>query len=128
MKILITGAEGFVGAHLIEKLLSDGIVASDIYGTYYNEPGENGEKYRINWFKCDVTAEAVMDDLDRINPDRIYHLAGQSSVGLSYKEPEETVLINVTGTLFILKWLRLKNSRSKIDRLNAMQNTKIQIF
>ncbi|MFC1725833.1 GDP-mannose 4,6-dehydratase [candidate division KSB1 bacterium] len=106
MKILITGAEGFVGPHLIDLLILKGINPSDIYGTFFESVGERGQKYNINWFQCDLKNEEIIEKLDEIKPSQIYHLAGQSSVGYSYIAPEETIVNNINSILPILKWMR----------------------
>ena len=106
MKILVTGAEGFAGLHLIDLLIRNGTDPSDIYGTYFESIGDRGKKYNINWFQCDLKTKTIIEKLDEIKPDQIYHLAGQSSVGYSYKAPEETIVNNIDSVLPIMKWLR----------------------
>jgi len=107
MNILITGAEGFVGLHLIDFLLNKGINPSNIYGTYFKTFREDLKKFKINWFQCDITKKRqVFKKFDNVSPSQIYHLAGQSSVGYSFIEPEKTILNNITTTLNILNWMR----------------------
>ena len=116
MNILITGAEGFVGLHLINFLLKKGINPSNIYGTYFKTFQEDLKKFEINWFQCDITKKRhIFKKFDNVSPSQIYHLAGQSSVGYSFIEPENTILNNITGTVNILGWMReRKNWNIKI--------------
>ena len=51
---------------------------------------------------------SVFTAMDRSDPDEVYHLAGQSSVGLSFEQPAETLESIVTGTLNLLEVLRLR--------------------
>lgn len=106
MKILITGAEGFAGYYLIKLLLDKGVLPADIYGIYLENTGRAGKEFKINWIQCNIKEVEFLDILNRIKPDQIYHLAGQSSVGLSYKIPEDTIKTNVIGTLYLFNWLR----------------------
>ena len=107
MNILITGAEGFVGSHLINFLLNKGINPSNVYGTYFKTLRESLKRFEINWFQCDITEKRqIFKKFDNVLPSQIYHLAGQSSIGYSFKEPENTIINNITGTVNILGWMR----------------------
>jgi GDP-4-dehydro-6-deoxy-D-mannose reductase len=88
---LITGGTGFVGKYLKDCLLKHGhtVKTMDL-----NDP--------IN--PVDITdRDMVLAEIRRIRPDRIYHLAGFSSVALSFKKPELCMKINVEGTKNLLK-------------------------
>lgn len=109
MKVLITGIDGFVGKYLSEYLLEK---EYEVYGTTISDNYEN-EKVRI--YKMDLlNKENVNDVINEIKPDRIFHLAGQSAVGLSWKEPNLTININVNGTLNLLEAVRVSCISSKI--------------
>lgn len=117
MKILITGAEGFVGYYLIKLLIEKGVSSTDIYGIHLENTGRAGKEFRINWIQCDITEIEFLNKLKKIEPARIYHLAGQSSVGYSFEFPENTVQNNINGTLNLFKWMRENthmNSRALI--------------
>ena len=108
MKALITGIGGFVGPYLAENLLSH---KYSVFGIDRNESKVKGCKC----FACDITDEkAVEDVISEVKPDVIFHLAGQSSVEKSYKEPELTFKINVDGTNNIFAALINCNLRPKI--------------
>jgi GDP-4-dehydro-6-deoxy-D-mannose reductase len=108
MKSLITGIAGFVGPYLAKNLLSN---KYEVYGLDRNKPDIEGCKC----FACDITDEkAVEDVIAEVSPDIIFHLAGQSSVEKSYKEPELTFKINVDGTNNIFAALINCNLRPKV--------------
>ncbi len=103
VRILVTGAGGFVGQHLIRELLAAD--HSVFGGTQDGAPPAEGvlpaaEAGRVCWLPLDVTSGgSVADAVARSRPDHVYHLAGQSSVALSFSSPVDTWDVNATGTL-----------------------------
>ena len=85
MIALVTGADGFVGRHLLEHLRASGDVATGVDR------------------ECDVTdAASVLDALEGVRPDTIYHLAALTAVGASWSNPVEYTRVNVLGTKNVL--------------------------
>ncbi|MBU4203758.1 MAG: NAD-dependent epimerase/dehydratase family protein [Acidobacteria bacterium] len=78
MNILITGATGFVGRHLIDHL-RDG--HSRLYGTFFPMPEEEIPQMNgVDLFYLDIrNAEAVRDAVAQIKPDLVFHLAASPS-------------------------------------------------
>jgi len=107
MKALITGITGFVGSHLAEYLLSYGY---EVYGLVrWRSRMENIEtiRDRIVLLDSDIKdASSVKEAIRKIQPDQIYHLAGQSFVLSSFTIPAETFLTNVMGELNIFEAVR----------------------
>ena len=90
MNVLVTGADGFVGRHLVRALRARGDVVEACGG-----PGNPG--------MLEITdAAAVLRRIRRFAPDAIFHLAGVSSVAWSHQHPEETHRVNVEGTANVL--------------------------
>ncbi len=97
LKALITGVSGFVGPYLVKHLVTNGF---EVFGI--DRAGTKVEGCVVS--VCDITdAAAVAAVVQRVRPDFIFHLAGQSSVALSWKEPELTRKVNVGGTRNLLK-------------------------
>lgn len=112
MRALITGIEGFVGKYLSDHLLAQGDM---VCGTYLTEGNLSNLDTRVECFQMDITdATGVKKVLLETEPDVIYHLAAQSSAGVSWKKPQMTVQVNVIGTLNILEFLRMEMPETRI--------------
>ena len=118
-KVLVTGAGGFIGSHLVEQLVRDGYpVRAMIRYTSGNQRGN------LAWLPADVLAnvelyagdlrdaEAVSGAMDDI--DTVFHLGAIIAIPYSYRHPEETVAVNVTGTLNVLQAMRSHATRCGI--------------
>lgn len=97
MKALITGMSGFVGHYLKAELEKQGYY---VVGTClpHEQQAQDSHYYPMDVLNSQQI-EAVLKDYQ---PDEIYHLAGQSSVALSWKKPALTMDINVNGTINLL--------------------------
>ena len=100
MRILITGATGFVGNILTRHLLATAPDA-EIHGTSFgSQTGTPGISYHdVNLVEPDATFALV----ERVMPDAIYHLAGQAFVPRSFENPWETLEINIRAQLNIIQ-------------------------
>lgn len=114
MKSLITGINGFAGSYLAELLLSK---KDKVFGFF--QPGTSLDN--ISEIKDKVVLRSV-DILDNesinyyvssIKPDRIFHLAGLSSVKQSILNPYLTYKVNINGTLNLLEAIRSNSLRTK---------------
>lgn len=100
-KALITGMSGFVGHYLKEAL---GLKGYLVYGTCLS--GEKYEQLPQYYAMNLLNKEQVVNVLSECQPDEIYHLAGQSSVALSWSKPTLTMNINVNGTINLLEAIK----------------------
>jgi len=108
-KLFVTGVDGFVAGYLSDYLFKSGY---DVYGTTISETYKND---KIKIFKMNLLdAENVSDVIKNISPNMIFHLAGQSAVGLSWQKPVLTIDVNVNGTLNLLEAVRINNINSRI--------------
>ena len=102
MRYLVTGGAGFIGSNTVDELVRRGheIVVLDDLST--------GKAANLSQVKSKVQLiEQSITNLDAVHEacrgvDRVIHLAAQTSVPRSVKDPIETNLINVTGTLNVL--------------------------
>jgi GDP-4-dehydro-6-deoxy-D-mannose reductase len=94
MRVLVTGADGFVGPHLCRALEAGGDSAVPVHGP---RPSVGAAAAATHLDVRD--ANAVRELFTRVKPDAVVHLAGVSSVAFSHGEPAETFAVNALGTL-----------------------------
>ncbi len=103
-KALVTGGVGFIGTNLIKKLIKEGVrvVSIDNYSTGSKLNELNG----VNYLDLDI------EEIDKIKErgfDICFHLAAQSRVQPSFKNPEESLRVNVLGTMKVMEWAKKYN-------------------
>ncbi|MCY7363516.1 MAG: NAD-dependent 4,6-dehydratase LegB [Ignavibacteria bacterium] len=117
-KVLVTGADGFIGSHLTEKLLDEGCRVKAF--TYYNSFGTWGwldtlpkEKLKeIEIISGDIRDGYMVETASK-GIDIIFHLAALISIPYSYHSPESYVDTNIKGTLNVLQSAR-KNETERV--------------
>jgi len=102
MKIIVTGGCGFIGSHLVDKLLNIGhdIVILDNLSTGKLENLNRDAKF----YKVDIrNAEKIKNIFLKEQPDIVFHLAAQINVRESIKDPIYDNEVNVTGSLNLIQ-------------------------
>jgi GDP-4-dehydro-6-deoxy-D-mannose reductase len=109
MKTLITGCAGFAGSHLAEYLLGKGEEVIGLLAVNDDCANLQHIKGRLKVVGADLREfDRVREVIESLKPQRIYHLAAFSSPAESFGDPEQTYLVNFTGTLNLLSaWLRV---------------------
>jgi GDP-4-dehydro-6-deoxy-D-mannose reductase len=120
-KILITGATGFVGRHLIDRLSASSKKSSvEIFGTCFPERPEHctdlwAKATLVKLFHVDLRSEESVNDIIKsIRPDRIFHLAAISHVHTSWDKRRETLETNLMGTFYLYEAVRQSAPKAKI--------------
>lgn len=109
MRVLVTGAGGFVGGHLLRHLLQTGHQAI----AFGRTPGLRQED--VPFVEGDVRDTGLIQEiLTEQAPDAVVHLAAQSSVGLSWTDPSGTLETNTLGSLSLLEAARQASFRGVI--------------
>jgi UDP-glucuronate 4-epimerase len=115
MKILVTGAAGFIGYHVSEKLLARGdtVVGLDNLNDYYDPRLKESRLERLRksknfkFVKADLSDRAAMDEVfSQGKFQRVVHLAAQAGVRYSIEKPHVYVDSNVVGFLHMLEGCR----------------------
>jgi UDP-glucose 4-epimerase len=121
MRALVTGAAGFIGSTLVDRLLGDGhqVVGIDNLSTGYISNLEAAlcyaatEPRRFTFLRLDVQAPELADVVAGTNPDVIFHLAAHVNLPASVADPQFDARSNVLGTINICEAAR----RSGIARI-----------
>jgi GDP-4-dehydro-6-deoxy-D-mannose reductase len=107
-KVLITGITGFVGSHLADHLLAQG--GYEVWGTCrWRSRRENIEHLcdKVNLVETELNDMTnVLDVLESVAPDQIYHLAAQSFVPSSWRSPANTISTNIIANVNIYEAIR----------------------
>ena len=115
-KVLITGADGFIGSHLTEQLLKEGhqVKAFVLYNSF-NSYGwldslPKDVLKNIEIFSGDIRdpngVRIAMEECDTV-----YHLAALIAIPYSYHSPDSYVDVNIKGTLNVMQAARLLNTK-----------------
>ncbi len=131
-RVLVTGGEGFIGSHLVERLVSDGAEVRAL--VYYNSFG------RWGWF--DDMAADVRDAVEILpgdvrdgrrvdeavaGTDTVFHLAALIGIPYSYHAAESYVQTNVTGTFHVAEACRRHGARLVHTSTSEVYGTAIRV-
>lgn len=123
-EVLVTGAGGFIGSHLTERLLKDGarvraLVYSDREGStgYLRKAAEtHGDRLQLCF--GNIRDAAFVSAVTR-GMDTVFHLAAITSVVYSYSNPDDTITTNVMGTLNVCNAARHESVRRLVHTSSA---------
>lgn len=121
MKVLVTGAAGFIGSSLTDRLLAGGhaVVGLDCYDDFYDPAIKEAnlrrarESKRFREVRGDIRDRALLDAIpDEI--DTVVHLAARAGVRPSIEQPGLYTSVNLQGTTEILDWMRARGLRKLV--------------
>lgn len=115
MSILVTGGAGFIGSHLVERLLADGeeVVVLDNFDTFYDPFIKASNLRRARDFETytevrgDIRDPAVYTRLPA-GIDTVIHLAARAGVRPSIEDANLYVDVNIRGTILLLEFMRTR--------------------
>jgi UDP-glucose 4-epimerase len=108
VRAIVTGAAGFIGSHLVDRLMSDGedVVGVDDLSSGGLHNVADARRSRLGKFtfhRVDITSTALGELIKRTRPQVIFHLAAQVDVRKSVSDPILDANINIIGTLNVLQ-------------------------
>jgi UDP-glucose 4-epimerase len=119
-KVLVTGADGFIGSHLVERLVAEGARVRAF--CFYNSNGSRGWLDRAEWGEREAPETCLGDVRDAgfveeacRGMDVVFHLAALIAIPYSYRAPESFVDTNVKGTLNVLEGVRRSGVRRMVQ-------------
>ena len=114
MHILVTGGAGFIGSHLVERLLADdhAVTVVDSFDTFYSptvkrrnlKAVESHPRFRL--LELDIRDAGRLEDSIESRVDAVVHLAARAGVRPSIEQPSLYCDVNVNGTLALLEYCR----------------------
>lgn len=117
MRVLVTGGAGFIGSNLVHALLSAGheVAVVDDLSTGHAENLDPRAAFRT----LDILDPAFAEFACEFGPEAIVHLAAQSSVSASLRDPERDRLVNAEGTGVVAAAARTCGARRMISASSA---------
>ena len=117
MKAIVTGAAGFIGSHLCERLLKDGwtVVGVDNFDNFYDPQVKHNnikDCLRNKEFKlveADIRDSTAMDKIAGEGADIVVHLAARAGVRPSIAQPALYADVNINGTVILLEATKKNN-------------------
>jgi len=112
VSVLVTGAAGFAGGHLLDLLTNDGI---DVFAWYRPSSDAPPRRQHVTWQPVDIVdGDAVNKAIAAIKPRAVYHCAGAAHVGKAWDNTTSTLETNTRGTHNLLEAVRKARVAAKV--------------
>jgi len=112
VRILVTGASGFVGRHLLDAIAAEGRHA--VLALSGSEPPASAAK-DVEWRRADLRSPGAIDDaVAAFRPEGVFHLAARTEIVASDRDPAGTLELNAVGTLRLLEALSRRAPDAKV--------------
>jgi UDP-glucose 4-epimerase len=119
MNVVVTGGSGFIGSHLVDRLLAEGHRVAVVDSLWSGRRTNLTEAHaaagdRLSFHHLDVRDPAVGRLIEEVAPEVVYHLAAQADVRVSVARPVFDAEVNVLGTLQVLEGARAAGARKVV--------------
>lgn len=101
MKCLVTGGAGFIGSHLVDRLIKEGYEVAVIDNLSTGQRENLNKKAKFH--KIDIQNQKISQIFKKEKPEIVFHYAAQIDVGKSLKNPVFDSKVNILGTLNLLE-------------------------
>lgn len=115
-RVVVTGGAGFLGSHLVDRLVDEGyevLVIDNLLSGRVARLAAARLRGSVSVHKIDIRSTALVDAVRRFAPTVVFHLAAQTSVTVSVKEPLLDAEVNIIGSLNVIRAAHL----ARVDRL-----------
>lgn len=112
MKMVVTGGAGFIGSHLVNRLVSKGYEVHVIDNLATGDPGRLHNEAVLH--VADVGSDQASTYIRLLKPDTVFHLAAQADVQRSVQAPAADAAANIMGTINLLDACRTANVRKMV--------------
>lgn len=117
MRALVTGASGFVGQHLVRYLYGKNY---EVWASFHRK--KTHFPFPVHWVPSDLTQFIPTLELVRASrPHQVYHLAAQTNLGESWKDPEGTFEANTKASIFLMEALLRYAPKARMVLVSSAQ-------
>ncbi|SCL32239.1 UDP-glucose 4-epimerase [Micromonospora rhizosphaerae] len=117
MRVVTTGAAGFIGSTLVDRLLREGhsvLAVDDLSTGHLDNLAESADDPRLTFLESDVVADAARREMTAYRAEVVFHLAAQMDVRHSVADPVGDARRNVLGSLAVLESARASGARKLV--------------
>jgi UDP-glucose 4-epimerase len=118
MRTFVTGGAGFIGSHLVDRLLAEGhtvdVVDSLWTGKLANLSDAQSSSGEVRFHHLDVRDPSIVELITEVKPEVILHLAAQADVRVSVARPIFDAEVNVIGSLQVMEGARRAGTRKVV--------------
>ena len=118
-KVLVTGGAGFIGSHIVDKLLDNNYKVVVVDNLSSGSIDNLRKSENLKFCLADINDNQTEDIFESEKPDYVIHLAAQTSVTFSVKNPIEDARTNILGSINIIELSKKYNVRKFLASSSA---------